>query len=167
MLFFTCFLRFVCIPRHPLVTCFCVFCAFFSGLVLHYFCIVYAFFMFCCVIRTSFSVHHNDRICRNQFERQKELRKLQAGKSSLPANKRADGLITESTPLCLQAVQRKLHPDSKREARPVPAFPMPVAARISKMVQTAETMMSDTTIIQCGLYTRNYMLACFLHLVAG
>ena len=40
------------------MTCFCVFCAFFSGLVLHYFCIVYAFFMFCCVIRTSFSVHH-------------------------------------------------------------------------------------------------------------
>ena len=35
---------FFCIPRHPLVTCFCVFCAFFSGLVLHYFCIVYAFF---------------------------------------------------------------------------------------------------------------------------
>ena len=55
--FFRIFLRFFCIPRHPLVTCFCVFCAFFSGLVLHYFCIVYAFFMFCCVIRTSFSVH--------------------------------------------------------------------------------------------------------------
>ena len=38
------FLRFLCI-------CF--------GIGLHYFCIVYAFFMFCCVIRTSFSVHHN------------------------------------------------------------------------------------------------------------
>ena len=61
MRFFAFFLRLFCIPRHPLVTCFCVFCAFFSGLVLHYFCIVYAFFMFCCVIRTSFSVHHNYR----------------------------------------------------------------------------------------------------------
>ena len=48
-----------CIPRHPLVTCFGVFCACFSGLVLHvFFCIVYAFSIFCCVIRTSFSVHH-------------------------------------------------------------------------------------------------------------
>ena len=58
--FFAIVLRsFFGIPRHPLVTCFCVFCAFFPGLVLHYVCIVYAFSMFCCVIRTSFSVHHN------------------------------------------------------------------------------------------------------------
>ena len=57
------FFSLFCIPRRPLVTCFCVFCAFCSGLVLHYFCIVYAFFlkMFCCVIRTSFSVHHKPR----------------------------------------------------------------------------------------------------------
>ena len=40
--FFSHFVCFFCIPRHPLVTCFCM-----------------HFLMFCCVIRSSFSVHHN------------------------------------------------------------------------------------------------------------
>ena len=61
---FFAFLRFFCIPRHPLVTCFCVFCAFFRD----WFCIIFALFMhflFCCVIRTSFSVHHNSSNSRS------------------------------------------------------------------------------------------------------
>ena len=47
---------FFCIPRHPLVTCFCVFCAFFSGLVLHYVCIVYAFFYVCFAVSSGLAL---------------------------------------------------------------------------------------------------------------
>ena len=54
-----------CIPRHPLVTCFLAFSVhFFRDWFCIIFCIVYAFFMFCCVIRTSFSIHHNSKVSK-------------------------------------------------------------------------------------------------------
>ena len=47
-LFFRILFAVFCIPRHPLATCFCVFCAVFSGLVLHLLHCVCMFFVLLC-----------------------------------------------------------------------------------------------------------------------